>query len=203
MSRGGARTRCIVRTSLIVGGPGPRAVEARARRARPRRRRSTRTRSARRCRSATSPRRCSSLRRSRSTGPLNVAGADDVSRADLAELVTRAARCAARPRRPGRPLDCSLDSSRAQALLRTRLRGVARGLSLVRFPVRRTIFERPRDHGPDLPREPVAGAGPRGLSPGSRLGVGGPPKPPKERSSDDSTWRWIRVESPSAQSSTL
>jgi dTDP-4-dehydrorhamnose reductase len=57
------------------------------------------------------------------SGPLNVAGADDVSRADLAELATgRPVRRAAAP--AGRPLDCSLDSSRAQALLRTRLRGV-------------------------------------------------------------------------------
>ena len=57
------------------------------------------------------------------SGPLNVAGADDVSRADLAELfiggpVRRA------PAPAGRPLDCSLDSSRARTLLSTRLRGV-------------------------------------------------------------------------------
>ena len=56
-------------------------------------------------------------------GPLHVAGADDVSRAELAELIAGA------PVRTGRapetrPLDCSLDSSRARALLRTRLRGV-------------------------------------------------------------------------------
>ena len=56
-------------------------------------------------------------------GPLHVAGADDVSRAEFAELIAGA------PVRTGRapetrPLDCSLDSSRAQALLRTRLRGV-------------------------------------------------------------------------------
>lgn len=57
------------------------------------------------------------------SGPLNVAGADDVSRAELAELVTgRPVHRAPAP--PGRPLDCSLDSSRAQALLRTELRGV-------------------------------------------------------------------------------
>jgi dTDP-4-dehydrorhamnose reductase len=57
------------------------------------------------------------------SGPLNVAGADDVSRAELAELVTeRPVRRAAAP--AGRPLDCSLDSSRATALLRTELRGV-------------------------------------------------------------------------------
>jgi dTDP-4-dehydrorhamnose reductase len=57
------------------------------------------------------------------SGPLHVAGADGVSRAQLAELV------AGRPVRtaeasPTRPLDCRLDSSRAQALLQTRLRGV-------------------------------------------------------------------------------
>jgi dTDP-4-dehydrorhamnose reductase len=56
-------------------------------------------------------------------GPLHVAGADAVSRAELAELVAgRPVRSAPAP--PGRPLDCSLDSSRARALLRTRLRGV-------------------------------------------------------------------------------
>lgn len=56
-------------------------------------------------------------------GPLHLAGADDVSRAELAELVAgRPVRRAPAP--PGRPLDCSLDSSRARALLRTELRGV-------------------------------------------------------------------------------
>ena len=56
-------------------------------------------------------------------GPLHVAGADDVSRAEFAELITGApVRSALAPET--RPLDCSLDSSRAQALLRTRLRGV-------------------------------------------------------------------------------
>jgi len=57
------------------------------------------------------------------SGPLHVAGADDVSRADLAELVAgRPVRRAAAP--PGRPLDCALDSSRARTLLRAELRGV-------------------------------------------------------------------------------
>ena len=57
------------------------------------------------------------------SGPLNVAGADDVSRAELAELVAgQKVRRSAAP--PGRPLDCSLDSTRARALLRTELRGV-------------------------------------------------------------------------------
>jgi len=56
-------------------------------------------------------------------GPLHVAGADGVSRAELAELMAgRPVPTAEAP--PARPLDCRLDSSRAQALLRTRLRGV-------------------------------------------------------------------------------
>ncbi len=57
------------------------------------------------------------------SGPLHVAGPDAVSRAELAELVTGdAVRSAPAP--GGRPLDCWLDSSRAEALLATRLRGV-------------------------------------------------------------------------------
>jgi dTDP-4-dehydrorhamnose reductase len=56
-------------------------------------------------------------------GPLHVAGADGVSRAELAELVVgRPVPTAEAP--PTRPLDCRLDSSRAQAMIRTRLRGV-------------------------------------------------------------------------------
>ena len=55
-------------------------------------------------------------------GPLHVAGADDVSRAEFAELIRVARPLRAAPEM--RPLDCSLDSSRARALLRTRLRGV-------------------------------------------------------------------------------
>ena len=56
-------------------------------------------------------------------GPLHVAGAEGISRHELAELVV------GQPRRgvPGpttRPLDCRLDSTRARAFLRTRLRGV-------------------------------------------------------------------------------
>jgi dTDP-4-dehydrorhamnose reductase len=56
-------------------------------------------------------------------GPLHVAGPEAVSRHELAELVAGGPRrAAAAP--PGRPLDCSLDSSRAQGMIRTRLRGV-------------------------------------------------------------------------------
>lgn len=55
-------------------------------------------------------------------GPLHVAGADGLSRAELASLVARRpVETAEAP--PTRPLDCRLDSSRAQSLLRTRLRG--------------------------------------------------------------------------------
>jgi dTDP-4-dehydrorhamnose reductase len=57
------------------------------------------------------------------SGPLHVAGVDAVSRAALAELA--AGRPVRRgPAPAGRPLDCSLDSSLASALLGTRLRGV-------------------------------------------------------------------------------
>ena len=62
------------------------------------------------------------------TGPLHVAGADAVSRAEFAELIGGAPVRSA-PAPESRPLDCSLDSSRAQALLRTRLRGVREVLS--------------------------------------------------------------------------
>ena len=56
------------------------------------------------------------------SGPLHVAGPDDLSRAELAQLVCRRpTRSALAP--PGRPLDCRLDSSRARAVLRTELRG--------------------------------------------------------------------------------
>ena len=61
------------------------------------------------------------------SGPLHVAGADGLSRAELAELVAgRPVETADAP--PTRPLDCRLDSSCAQALLRTRLRGVREAL---------------------------------------------------------------------------
>ena len=56
-------------------------------------------------------------------GPLHVAGADAVSRAGFAELVAGTpVRSALAP--DTRPLDCTLDSSLAQGLLRTRLRGI-------------------------------------------------------------------------------
>jgi dTDP-4-dehydrorhamnose reductase len=58
------------------------------------------------------------------SGPLHVAGPDAVSRAAFAELIARRPVRSA-PAPPDRPLDCSLDSSRAQELLRTRLRGVS------------------------------------------------------------------------------
>jgi dTDP-4-dehydrorhamnose reductase len=68
-------------------------------------------------------------------GPLHVAGADDVSRYEFARLVVAAH--GGDPDRVrsgesggvGRPRNCALDSSRAQALLRTRLRGVREVLS--------------------------------------------------------------------------
>ncbi len=56
-------------------------------------------------------------------GVLHVAGADAVSRAEFAELISGGP-VRSVPAPATRPLDCSLDSSRAQALLRTRLRGV-------------------------------------------------------------------------------
>jgi dTDP-4-dehydrorhamnose reductase len=57
------------------------------------------------------------------SGPLHVAGADGLSRAEFAELV--AGRPVLRAPAPeSRPLDCRLDSSRAQSRIRTRLRGV-------------------------------------------------------------------------------
>ncbi len=56
------------------------------------------------------------------SGVLHVAGPDRLSRAELAELVRRMPVGRA-PAPPGRPLDCSLDSTRAHALLATRVRG--------------------------------------------------------------------------------
>jgi dTDP-4-dehydrorhamnose reductase len=62
-------------------------------------------------------------------GPLHVAGADDLNRYEFARLIVAAH--GGDPERlrsgesagGGRPLNCALDSSRATALLRTRLRG--------------------------------------------------------------------------------
>ena len=63
------------------------------------------------------------------SGPLNVAGADAVSRLEFARLVVAArggdaGAVRGGPHPPGRPGDCALDCTRARALLRTRLRGV-------------------------------------------------------------------------------
>ena len=60
------------------------------------------------------------------SGLLHVAGADAVSRCDFARLVAGdGVRCGtSRAAGVVRPLDCTLDSSRARSLLRTRLRGV-------------------------------------------------------------------------------
>lgn len=67
------------------------------------------------------------------SGLLHVAGADAVSRADLAELVSGSpVRRASAP--PDRPLDCRLDCSRARALLETELRGAR---SVLRTPAGR------------------------------------------------------------------
>jgi len=56
-------------------------------------------------------------------GVLHVAGADPVSRADFAELVTGHP-VARAPAPPARPRDCTLDCSRARSLLATELRGL-------------------------------------------------------------------------------
>jgi dTDP-4-dehydrorhamnose reductase len=55
------------------------------------------------------------------SGPLHVGGADGLSRLDFARLMNPSATGGPRP--PGRPGDCRLDSSRAQSLISTRLRG--------------------------------------------------------------------------------
>jgi dTDP-4-dehydrorhamnose reductase len=56
------------------------------------------------------------------SGPLHVAGADGLSRLAFARLIG-GHEVRGGPRPPGRPGDCRLDSSRAQSMLRTRLRG--------------------------------------------------------------------------------
>ena len=62
------------------------------------------------------------------TGPLHVAGADDVSRYDFAKLLG-AGEIEAAHTTPDRAPNVTLDSSRGQALLKTRLRGVYETLS--------------------------------------------------------------------------
>ena len=57
------------------------------------------------------------------SGPLHVAGSDAVSRLEFAELIARRPLVGA-PAPDDRPLNCALDSSRAQSLIGTRLRGV-------------------------------------------------------------------------------
>jgi dTDP-4-dehydrorhamnose reductase len=69
------------------------------------------------------------LAATREAGPLNVAGADAVSRLDFARLIVTAcghdaAALRGRPAPPDRPRFCGLDSRVAQARLRTCLRGV-------------------------------------------------------------------------------
>jgi dTDP-4-dehydrorhamnose reductase len=69
------------------------------------------------------------LARTEWAGPLNVAGADDVSRLELAQLVVAArgldpGLLRGTPAPPDRPRHCALDSSRARALLDVDLRGV-------------------------------------------------------------------------------
>jgi dTDP-4-dehydrorhamnose reductase len=69
---------------------------------------------------------------STAAGPLHVGGADAVSRLEFARLIVAArgeeeggaAGLVGRQAPPGRPRHCPLDSSRAQGLLRVRLRGV-------------------------------------------------------------------------------
>lgn len=111
----------VVRTSLIVGGPGhPTSKHERAARDPV----ATFYEDEIRCPVLVADLASALLELARAdvSGVLHVAGADAVSRADLAELVVgHPVRRAPAP--PGRPLDCSLDSTRARALLRTKLRG--------------------------------------------------------------------------------
>ena len=111
----------LVRTSLLYGGAeaskhelaarDPRADLLHGRDPQPRARRRSRGGSARAGRARGRGAAARGRRRRRFAGR--------VGRAD------RRAACARPPRRrPARPLDCTLDSSRAQALIRTRLRGV-------------------------------------------------------------------------------
>jgi len=57
-------------------------------------------------------------------GPLNVAGAEGLSRLAFARLIAGPS-VRGGPRPPDRPGDCRLDSSRARSLLTTRLRGAS------------------------------------------------------------------------------
>ena len=111
----------IVRTSLILGGPGraPSKHEEAARDP-------AKTWFTNEIRSAVPVDDLAAalleLAASGAAGPLHVAGADPLSRHELATLV--AGRDVARALAPStRPLDCTLDSARAQAMIRTRLRG--------------------------------------------------------------------------------
>lgn len=117
-----APTSCVVRTSLIYGGPG--------------RPQSTHERMAHdpaatfyvdelRCPIQVDDLAAAlvELAGSDVTGPLHVAGPDALSRQQFAELITgHPVRGVPAP--PGRPLDCRLDSTRARGLLQTVLRGV-------------------------------------------------------------------------------
>jgi dTDP-4-dehydrorhamnose reductase len=70
-------------------------------------------------------------------GPLHVGGADAVSRLAFARLIVTAHgedtdRLVGRPAPPDRPRNCPLDSTRAQAVLHVRLRGVREVLGAAR-----------------------------------------------------------------------
>ena len=112
----------LVRTSLIVGGPGgPESKHERAAREGGGTWYVNEIRSAVQVDDLVAA--LLELLRDDAAGPLHVAGADAVSRHELAELAAGTARAAALAP-PTRPLDCTLDSSRAQTMIRTRLRGV-------------------------------------------------------------------------------
>ena len=100
----------------------PAALETRGRGAGTARTPFTRTRSAARSRWTTSPPRCSSSPRPTSRAAARRRRRRGLAR-QFAELVARSP-VATATAPADRPLDCSLDSSRARALIRTRLRGV-------------------------------------------------------------------------------
>ena len=86
---------------------------------------SSSTSSARPCTWSTSPQALLELVELDHAGPLHLGGADDVSRFDFAVLLgADAGRLEAAHTTPDRAADVTLDSSRAGALLSTRLRGV-------------------------------------------------------------------------------